>query len=160
MKQACIIIMGLLISLNVYSNETVINFRNHYYGVCLNETSIHEFDTYLELYKESNNVTVKGYQAVIWFLWADFYINPIKKWNCFNKGVIKLDQLIESYPDNIELRFLRLTIQNNAPIFLGYNQKVNNDKQFIYSGLNRVSDMDLKERITYYLRKNNMAKIK
>lgn len=160
MKQVSIIIMGLLISHNVYSNETVLNFRNHYYGVCLNETSIHEFDTYLSLYKHTNDPTVKGYQSVIWFLWADFYINPIKKWKCFTKGVKKLDQLIKSNSSNIELRFLRLTIQENVSFFLGYNNNVEADKQFIYNGLSNILDKNLHIRITDYLCYNSMTKIK
>lgn len=160
MKQASIIIIGLLISYNVYSNETAINFRDYYYGVCLDETSIQEFDTYLSLYKDSKDPTVKGYQYVMLFLWADFYINPIRKWRCFNKGIEKLDQLIESNSNNTELRFLRLTIQENVPFFLAYNKNIKEDKWFIYNNLRGVLDEDLKERITYYLRNNSITKIK
>lgn len=160
MKQASIIIIGLLISYNVYSNKTAINFRDYYYGVCLDETSIQEFDTYLSLYKDSKDPIVKGYQYVILFLWADFYINPIRKWRCFNKGKEKLDQLIESNSNNTELRFLRLTIQENVPSFLGYNKNIKEDKKFIYMNLSKVLDKDLKKRITYYLRNNSIANIK
>jgi hypothetical protein len=160
MKRASIIIMGLLISHSIYSNETTINFRNYYYGVCLDETPIQEFNTYLALYKDSKDATVKGYQSVIWFLWADFYLNPIKKWKCFNIGKEKLDQLIESHADNPELRFLRLTIQDNVPKFLGYNGDIKEDKEFIHNNLSKILDKDLQERIRYYLCYNSMAKIK
>jgi len=146
MRQASIIIMCLLISHSIYSNETAINFRDYYYGVCLDETSIQEFDTYLSLYKDSKDPTVNGYQSVIWFLWADYYVNPLKKWKYYSKGVIKLDQLIESYPDNLELRFLRLTIQENVPKFLGYNKNLKEDKEFIYKNLTNILDKDLKKK--------------
>jgi hypothetical protein len=160
MKRVLGIIICLLISLNIYSNDIAINFRDYYYAVCLSEKPIQEFDSYLALYKESNNVTIKGYQAVIWFLWADFYFSPIKKWECFSKGVLKLDQLIMSYPDNPELRFLRLTVQENVPFFLSYNLNVKEDKSFINSKLNEILDSDLKERITNYLNESSQTKIK
>jgi len=160
MKQAGIIILGLLISHNVYSNENAVNFREYYYAVCLDQNSVQEFDSYLELYKDSKDVTVKGYQSIIWFLWADFYLNPIRKWKCFNKGIEKLDQLIESHSDNLELRFLRLTIQDNVPNFLGYNANLKEDKEFIHNNLSKILDEDLQERITYYLSYNNITNIK
>ena len=160
MKQAIIIIIGLLISYNVYSNEIAINFRYYYYGVCLDETSIQEFDTYLALYKGSKDPIVNGYESIIWFLWADFYINPIRKWQCFYKGVEKLEQIIESNSDNTELRFLRLTIQDNIPFFLGYNNNVKEDKEFIHNNLSKILDKDLQERIRYYLCNKSMAKNK
>ena len=160
MKRASIIIIALLISHTTFSKNAISNFRDYYYGVCLSEVSIHEFDTYLALHENSENIAVKGYQSVIWFLWADYYVNPLKKWKCYSKGVIKLDQLIESYPDHLELRFLRLTIQDNVPKYLGYNKNLLEDENFIHKSLNKIKDKDLKKRITDYLCYNSIAKIK
>ena len=160
MKQASIAILILLISFSVYSNETAINLRNYYYAVCLDETSIQEFDNYLALNKDSKEVTVKAYQAVIYFLWADYYFNPIQKWKSFNKGRNMLDDLINSNSKNTELRFLRLTIQDNVPDFLGYNKHVTEDREFIQKNLSKLVDKDLYKRISQYLSNNSMQIIK
>lgn len=67
--------------------------------------------------------------------------------------------LIESHSDNLELRFLRLTIQDNVPNFLGYNANLKEDKEFIHNNLSKILDEDLQERITYYLSYNNIIKL-
>jgi hypothetical protein len=159
MKIVGIILMNLLISHSIYSKDTITNCRDYYYGVCLNEVAIEDFDAYLALHKESEDQTIKGYHAVIWFLWADFYVNPIKKWKCFSKGKNELEELINADYNNIELRFLRLTIQDNVPAFLGYNQNIKEDKDFLYNQLNNITDKDLRKRIISYL-SFGMAKLK
>jgi len=160
MKRIGIVIMSLIISHTAFSENAISNCRYYYYGVCLSEVSIKDFDSYLQLHKGSDNESIKGYQSVIWFLWADYYVNPIKKWKCFTTGIDKLDQLIESHKYNPELRFLRLTIQENIPIFLGYNENIKEDKQFIYNQLNEIVDKDLYQRIVSYLCYNSISKIK
>ena len=146
-----LLIMALSISFCAYSNDTLNNCRSYYYGVCLNETPIQDFNEYLELHKDNKEASIQGYHSVIWFLWADYYFNPFKKWNCFLKGKDKLEHLINNYSNNIELRFLRLTIQENLPKILGYNENINEDKTFINKNLHLVSDQDLFSRITNYL---------
>jgi hypothetical protein len=160
MKQISLLIMSLSISFCAFSNDTVKNCRDYYYGVCLNETAIEDFNEYLELHKDYNDAVIKGYQSIIWFLWADYYINPIQKWKCFKKGKDELDQLINANSENTELRFLRLTIQDNVPGFLGYSDNKEEDRKFIYNQLDKISDKDLHKKIVNYLCYNSMAKIK
>ena len=150
--------MSFVISYNTFSNELE-QYRSLYYGVCLNETDIHDFSNFLELHSKNDDEVKKGYQAVIWFLWADYHWSPVKKWKCFSKGKDSLDELISANRDNVELRFLRLTIQDNSPKILGYNSNIEKDKDFIYSKLDEISDVDLKDRIVNYLRHNSMIKI-
>ena len=160
MKLVGFVLMSMIISHSVYSNDTVTNCREYYYGVCLNKESIHDFQEYLELHNENIGTSVKGYKSAIWFLWADYFINPLKKWTCFNNGKDELEKLIKNNPNNIELRFLRLTIQDNLPNFLRYNQDKKIDKEFIHNRLNQIVDEDLRMRIITYLCYNSMAKIK
>tara|TARA_B100000809_G_scaffold86972_2_gene85479 strand:- start:12670 stop:13149 length:480 start_codon:yes stop_codon:yes gene_type:complete len=157
MKQVGILILSLLISHSIYSNDIAKDCRDYYYGVCLNEVSIKDFDSYLGVNKGKDQILIKGYQAVIWFLWADYYVNPIQKWKCFNKGKKNLDFLIDKNKNNAELRFLRLTIQDNLPKFLGYSNK-KEDTDFIYNQLNKITDKDLQSRIVNYLCYNSMNK--
>jgi len=150
--------MSCIISYSVYAEEKQ-SFRDMYYGVCLNETSIFEFSDYLELYSTSEDEIIQGYAAVIWFLWVDYYVNPIKKWNSFNKGKDKLEELIKIYPTSIELRFLRLITQDNLPKFLGYNKNIEIDRLYIHGKVSSLTDLDLKDRINEYLCLNSINKI-
>lgn len=151
MKRISLLIITLLISLCTYSDDTVKNCRDYYYNVCLNETSVEDFNAYLKLQRDHENVVIKGYQSVIWFLKADYYINPFQKWKFFKKGKESLDFLIKKNPNNTELRFLRLTVQENIPKFLSYNN-ISKDRKFLNDQLKMISDQDLHSRISTYLK--------
>ncbi len=151
--------MSFIISYSVYSNELE-TYRAFYYGVCLNEIDIHDFSSFLELRAGNNDVVEEAYHSMIWFLWADYYVNPIKKWKCFNQGREGLEKLIAKHTENIELRFLRLTIQENVPDFLEYNSNKKEDKEFVYRKLQDISDTDLRDKIINYLCYRNMTQIK
>jgi hypothetical protein len=160
MKKISVFIVSLFIGVSAYPNDTVKNCRDYYYGVCLNEIALEDFNEYLSLHQENPDVVIKGYLSVMWFLKADHYLNPIQKWKCFKKGQEELEKLIKVNSKNTELRFLRLTIQDNIPGFLGYSANKKEDKLFIYKHLNQVSDKDLHQKIVNYLCDKSMTKIK
>jgi len=102
---------------------------------------------------ESQEV-VKGYKACATIIMAEHTFNPSKKLSYFNKGKAELDKLVQSNNNNPELRFLRFTIQSNAPSFLGYNKAIDEDKSFLLKTLPTIKDSGLKKMIADYLRKS------
>lgn len=147
-----ILIFGLQ---SAFASNDLKTIREFYYKVNLEDEGLEDFETYLKTKANINQAERKGYQAMIWFLKAKDYFNPVNKLEAFNKGKIQLEEVLKSNPDNIELRFLRLTIQDNAPSFLGYNNNIKEDKVFLTSKLNTITDdADLLSRITTYLEKN------
>ncbi len=141
------------------ANESNIKFRTYYYNVCMQKTPVQEFADFLGLHQERNDLAIETYRSTIWFLWADHYFNPFKKWSCFLKGKKSMELLVKTNPKNIELRFLRLTIQENIPEFLGYCDNKIEDRQFIKEHLNEIADKDLQVRIVNYLTNNSLSKI-
>lgn len=61
----------------------------------------------------------------------------------FNKGKLLLEKEVVKNPDNIEIRFIRLIIQENTPKFLKYNYNIEEDKNLIIYNYNKMSN-DLK----------------
>ena len=82
---------------------------------------------------------------------AKYYLNPYSKLSSFSEGKSFLESSIEKDTANVELRYLRLTIQNNAPSFLGYKSKVDDDRNFLTSSLSKLKDEELKTIISKYL---------
>lgn len=76
--------------------------------------------------------------------------NPYTKFKYFLKGKESLEEAIRKDPDNIEYRFLRLSVQLNTPSFLGYSSNINEDKLAIFNGVKILKDKDLLERISNY----------
>lgn len=65
-----------------------------------------------------------------------------KKLQYFNKGREELEKAVKSKPGDVEIRFLRLATQLNAPAFLGYSGQVDADKKFIIQRLSMVGSND------------------
>jgi len=57
------------------------------------------------------------------------------KLECFNNGKSEIEKAVELKPLNVEVRFLRLATQVNAPGFLGYASEVKNDRAMIINSL-------------------------
>ncbi len=75
----------------------------------------------------------------------------INKMSNFNKGKDLLEQAIRARPSELELHFLRLTIQYNLPGFLGYKSDIDGDKKFVLDHFSEAGP-NLKERITNYVK--------
>lgn len=92
------------------------------------------------LLKATENATIKdpvrwAYLGVSHTMKANHVSSPVKKLSHFNKGKKMLDEAVTLLPDDIEPRFLRLTVQLNAPSFLNYNRNIEQDKDAIVKGL-------------------------
>lgn len=108
----------------------------------------------LETEREKNNALVMGYHGAGKMLMAKFYFNPFTKLSSFNKGKTLLEAAIESDADNPELRFLRMSIQQNAPAFLGYHDNISEDEKYITQILPGMEDVQLKAMIINYFQQN------
>ena len=58
-----------------------------------------------------------------------------KKLNLFKAGRKKLEAEIKKDSSNVELRFLRLMTQENAPGILGYKNELQTDREYIRKGI-------------------------
>lgn len=106
----------------------------------------------LDPYNEKNYPLYYGYKAGAVMMMAKHVINPFSKLSYFKKGKNMLESAIKTDKNNLELRFLRYTIQTNVPGFLNYGQNQKQDREFIISSLPALQDQDLKQIINHYLK--------
>jgi hypothetical protein len=92
-----------------------------------------EADRFYEMMKnaDTKQPLLLGYKAMAEFMKCYHSYNPVNKLSYFYKGKGNLDQAISLDPGNAELRYLRFTVQTNVPSFLGYKEKIDEDKQFL-----------------------------
>ena len=98
----------------------------------------------------------KGYEAAFYMFMAKHASNPFKKMGYFKDGKKMLESQIKLDPTNIELRFIRLSIQYHIPDFLGYKSNIEEDKEYLLSNLYKMSDEKTKDIIYNYLKGANM----
>lgn len=106
---------------------------------------------------DKNSAVIIGYKGAGTMILANHVFNPITKLNKFNKGKKLLEQAVKQESNNLELRYLRFTIQTNVPKFLGYSKEINTDKAILINGLEKLSDIDLRNRIVDYLMKSGIC---
>lgn len=64
-------------------------------------------------------------------IWANHVINPISKLSTFKEGRTNIEKAVVKDPLSAEVRYVRLSVQKNAPSFLGYNKNIKEDVQFL-----------------------------
>ena len=126
--------------------------RNLYEKAALESNSCTKIITLLDTYNEKNNALLAGYKACATMMMANYVINPYSKLSNFKEGKMLLEKCIKADNDNIELRFLRFSVQSKAPSFLGYHTSINSDKTFLINSIPSLNDSDLKQRIISFLK--------
>lgn len=107
----------------------------------------------LEITREYNaqKPVLLGYKGAGHMMMAKHVINPFSKMSHFNKGKKIYASAIAAAPQNLELRFLRFSVQAEAPGFLGYKQNIEEDKQLLLKGIGEIEDPQLQKMILQYL---------
>ena len=92
-----------------------------------------------------------GYAAAATFIQAEYVFLPSSKLKCVDKGRKMLEEVIKLHPNNIELRFIRLSIQKELPFFIDYKSDIDADKTFLANHVKDLNDLELQKLINYYL---------
>lgn len=91
----------------------------------------------------------KAYHGAIMMKTSEYQKTPGEKLKKFKEGKILLENAIQIAPDNVEYRFLRLMIQENAPRILRYASNIQEDATFIKENRSKVSK-EVKSAIDNY----------
>lgn len=92
-----------------------------------------------------------GYKGAGHMMMAKHVINPFSKMSHFNKGKKIFTAAINRDPGNAELRFLRFSVQAEAPGFLGYKENIEEDKALLMREVHHIQNPGLKKMIHDYL---------
>ena len=86
-----------------------------------------------------------GYLGALQVIGANHTRNPFTKFSTFVKGKRNMEKAVKADPGNVELRFIRLSIQLHCPGFLGYNGAIAGDRQYIKDNLHAIQSAIVKE---------------
>lgn len=116
------------------------------------EKSITDEKICLENLNKLENTTSKNEVYLAYFgafqtIYANHVFNPINKLTYFNKGKKNIEKAIKLNPNNIDIRFLRYSIQKKCPKFLGYKNNIEEDTNFLNSNIEKATSSQLKKMI-------------
>lgn len=123
---------SILLFLNILISD-LSTVRNLYASANNSEKEAKEFIEYAKKLESSNENILKAYYAGSVLLESKFQKKIIDKKKLFQKGAKLLEEVISKNSSNIEMRLIRLSVQENAPKITGYNKNIKEDKLFILS---------------------------
>lgn len=126
--------------------------RELYYSAIENEDSADVLHEKLSSVSSKSSAIEIGYKGMSCLLQAKHSNNPYSKYSYFKEGVALLDAAVVKDKNQLELRFFRLSVQENAPRFLGYYNEIEKDKDAIDGLMTKSKDEDLKNKIEKYLK--------
>ncbi len=145
----------LLCVLSCWATESdVLELRKLYYLSYKDKTAADK------LYKDTRAYDAKqpkmlGYKAVASMMMCNYITNPYTRVKYFYAGKGDLEKAIKTSPADVELRYLRYTVQENVPGVLNYNGSMSEDRKILVTYLNdaanREKDPDLHARIMKYM---------
>lgn len=85
----------------------------------------------------SSDPLVKGYKAAADILEAKVTTEKNKRKSFVKSGATSLESVIKSNPNDVELRVIRMSVQENIPKIVGYSKNLKEDKTFILNNYSK-----------------------
>lgn len=146
MKNA-ILFMLLLGSISVFSQSTAI--RKAYKDATKSEEKAKVFYALVDNVSQSDKAVMVAYKGSGKMLLARY--EPLTKRKTKIKDAIEwIEKAIKTDTNNAEIRLIRLSVQENLPKFIGYNDNIDEDKKFVKDALPNIKDKELVEMINGY----------
>ena len=145
------IFLFLSFSIVVFQEPTISEVRKLYQQSAEDEAAAEKL---LKISEENDDTALLlGYRAAAEMMLAKHVANPFSKMSHFKKGKKIFSEAIEDDPSNLELRFLRFSVQSETPGFLGYKDNLEEDEKILFLNLKKMKDLELKRIILEFLTK-------
>lgn len=107
---------------------------------------------------DKQGISQQAYLGTIKMKLSEFEKTPGDKLKGFKSGKNLLELSIAEEPNNVEFRFLRLIIQENAPKMLKYNTEISADAAFVKTNYDKLSK-ELKTAVSNYSKSSTSLKL-
>jgi len=100
--------------------------------------------------KEGDKLLV-AYKGAVMALSAKFTKDNVERKSLFKNGILLLEYSVSQKPENIEIRCLRLSIQENSPKFLKYKSNISEDRTFILNHYQKTNSQVVKDFVKSFV---------
>ncbi len=134
-----------------FKNSDVNEVRTSYNKAVLDKKLCKKMIEELELSKEKSVIAL-AYLGAYQTIWANHVFNPLSKLATFKKGKNNIELAISKEPENVEIRYIRFSVQKNAPSFLRYNSHLKEDRDFLVKNKKNINSDFLQKNIETLLK--------
>ena len=104
----------------------------------------------------SENPKILAYKGAVLSLKAKNAKTIKDKKMYFQEGVQFLEASVNAAPKDLEIRYLRLSVQEHAPKIVKYSKNIDEDKNFILEHYGTTKDAELKACIKSYVKDSSL----
>lgn len=148
----------LLFHLAAYSQDKKAVFSKPDYYKSISSDDLATINNELKKTSHISIIEKNAYTGALLMKKAGLVSGLSNKLSLFKEGKGKLEEAIKKYSDNIEFRFLRLMIQENAPSFLNYNNNLEEDSKIIIKNLPALSS-EVQQAIINYTKQSKVLQL-
>lgn len=109
----------------------IMDIRKLYATVVISESNAKEFASKLANIEKDDNKTLVAYKGASIVILSRYKKEIQEKSRNFKEGAKMVEFAVASEPNNIEIRMIRLSIQEKAPKIVNYNKNKKEDKDFL-----------------------------
>ncbi|WP_428224397.1 hypothetical protein [Flavobacterium sp.] len=142
-------ILAVCFSLMFLSFQNFSELREKYHQASKSKGNAEKFYEYVQK-MNSESAVIIAYKGAGTLLVSRFATNKEKRKEQFQSGVKMVEQAVAKETNNVEIRLVRLSIQENTPKFLKYKANIEEDKKVIMQNFNR-QNAGLKDYIQKYV---------
>lgn len=143
-----LIFMGWMTAGYVYPDLKTV--RQDYRKASDNEEATKTLYDGLTAIGQNDNPVLVAYKGAVTTMMAKYAEGIKDKKTFFKQGRDLLEYAITTEPKNVEIRCIRLSVQENAPKITGYHKNKNDDKQFILDNYSAMEDDGAKKFVKEY----------
>jgi len=129
----------------------LVQCRSWFHQAETSSESVQKLAVYCALHDTPLSV---GYAAAAKMISAKYAASPLKSWQLFQQGKEELEAALKDSSEEVELHYLRFSIQLKAPFFLGYRKNLQEDRKFLQLKLPEIEDLELKKCVKEILVQN------
>ncbi len=100
----------------------------------------------------SSKPLLLAYKGAALLIWGKYVKGIEDKKKMAREGITLLESAVSKDPDHIEIRTLRLSIQENSPKILKYKTKIEEDRAFVTRNFAELPEGELKAFVGGYLK--------
>ena len=146
------IFIALLFFTFLVSNPNLTEIRESFKKAAESKDAadIADFYQQLEAVQEGDQKVLVAYKGAALAMKSKHEKDKELKKQNFKDGVALIELAVAESPEDIEIRFVRLSVQENTPPFLKYKANLEEDKSFILSHYQQITSANLKALIQSY----------
>lgn len=148
MKKLFFILVSLFISCSVLkaSESLLEKLRPEYMK------ALHDFELAPAVYEkfeaiENPSAKLLAYKGALEAIMTKTTWNVFKKISFLNKSQKSFEEAIELAPNNVEVRFMRLSVEHSIPNYLGYSTHIQEDKEFVVKHISDFNPLKMDPQI-------------